>query len=820
MEINRKVKGLIVPRGGMRALAQEVIAHVKSLSAAGPIEIAGAVFFALLIAVLLTVHAAPIPHGMKVGDVAQSDVKANQNYRIVDQTTTDSLRKAAAANALSVYDWNMVEGEAVLSRLKTAFETGRATVEKLRGDRRDFLSLAEFGNSLPPEVRNGLRADLEEILQLPISDPVFALLLKTAFSEALIERALYLIGDSFAQPLIASREGLERETHDVLSVRVFRSGEENAEELLWNDFNGIRLVDDEKASFADRAAEKLTGRNGAKLERGDAKKLAAWLGEFIVPTMSLNIQETEARRVRIQANVKDALIEVKAGEIIIRGGDRYTDRHIAVLDGIRRERMESHALLKFMGAAILVMGFSFALYFFSIRDLKRFRLSRQDFYFLQIAMVVALLILRTGVWVLSALRDTLPVALEMVDLYYAIPVVAIPMLVRMVRNAEVSLIFSIAVSLFCGVYLGNSFEHGFYYFMASLVGIYAVSYADHRTAIIRAGMVAGLGGMLVALSFHMIAVFRISPVLHWPLFFSVMALALLMGIGSGVLALSLAPAVEFCFRYTTDIKLLELANLNHPLLREMVVRAPGTYHHSHLVGLLSEAGARAIGAHALLARVACYYHDIGKMKSPEYFIENQAERANRHDGLSPETSSAIIAAHVADGLAMAAKYKLPPCIVDMIPQHQGTKVMTYFYEKAKIQAAKGVLVDENHYRYPGPKPQSREAGIIMLADATEAAVRSLPEKNRATIDEMVKKIINRHFSDGQFDECEITLKDLHAIAESFATVLMGIYHNRIAYPESSGIASKPEESIFSRGECASEGAPATVVNFTSKRSQL
>jgi putative nucleotidyltransferase with HDIG domain len=241
------------------------------------------------------------------------------------------------------------------------------------------------------------------------------------------------------------------------------------------------------------------------------------------------------------------------------------------------------------------------------------------------------------------------------------------------------------------------------------------------------------------------------------------------------------------FGYTTDIKLLELASLDQPLLRELMVQAPGTYHHSVIVSNMVEASARAVHANPLLAKVAAYYHDIGKIKKPLYFIENQEGRVNKHEKLAPSMSSLILISHVKDGVELARQYRLGKEIIDIIGQHHGTSLITYFYEKAKEQVEKKggrcLQVEEADFRYPGPKPQTKEAGLVMLADVVEAASKTLVEPTSARIQGMVQKMVNKIFSDGQLDECELTLKDLHEIAKSFNMTLSGIFHHRVEYPE-------------------------------------
>ena len=260
--------------------------------------------------------------------------------------------------------------------------------------------------------------------------------------------------------------------------------------------------------------------------------------------------------------------------------------------------------------------------------------------------------------------------------------------------------------------------------------------------------------------------------------------ALLSGFICAGFVSSFIPLIETLFQYTTDIKLLELANLNSPVLRELMIKAPGTYHHSIVVGNLVEAAAESIGANPLLARVAAYYHDIGKASKPLYFIENQAGEENRHDKLAPSMSALILISHIKEGAELARENRLGQPIIDIIRQHHGTALIKFFYERAKtLGASAGQIVEEKDFRYPGPKPQTREAGIVMLADCVEAASRTLVNPTSDQIQGLVQKLINNVFIDGQLDECELTLKNLHEIAKSFTGILNGIFHHRIDYPE-------------------------------------
>jgi putative nucleotidyltransferase with HDIG domain len=251
-------------------------------------------------------------------------------------------------------------------------------------------------------------------------------------------------------------------------------------------------------------------------------------------------------------------------------------------------------------------------------------------------------------------------------------------------------------------------------------------------------------------------------------------------VGSGLAAAALVPLAELGFGFTTDITLLELANLDRPILRRLMIEAPGTYHHSVIVGALAEAAALEIDANPLIAKVSGYFHDIGKIRKPLYFIENQRNGKNRHDKLAPSLSSLILAAHIKDGVEIAREHRLGRMIVEAIAQHHGTSLMRYFFEKAK-QLKGAEAVKEADFRYPGPKPQTPEAALVMLADVVEAASRTLENPTPARIKALVTELVGGVLADGQLDECDVTLREIHKITASFVAILNGIHHQRIEY---------------------------------------
>ena len=344
----------------------------------------------------------------------------------------------------------------------------------------------------------------------------------------------------------------------------------------------------------------------------------------------------------------------------------------------------------------------------------------------------------------------------------------------MLFRSMVSVILATLTGLFYGdVYIAV------YLIMGSLAGIYSIRQYKDRAAILKAGFAIWV---LNCICFTGLSVLRQNPV-SLAEAMDLAILAFISGILASTIASMMLPALEYFFKIVTDIRLLELSNLNDPILRRLSVEAPGTYHHSLMVATLAENAAEAIGANPLLVRVSAYYHDIGKIVKPEYFVENQSVDHNKHEQISPRMSSLVLARHVKDGLQLAKEIGLPQQIKDMIPQHHGTRMMSYFFQKAKERGdMRNGAVSETDFRYAGPKPQSREAAIMMMADSVEAASRTLSSPNSSQVKGLIDRLVDGIVSEDQFDECNITLKDIRLVKESFFKILAGYFHRRIDYP--------------------------------------
>jgi len=381
-----------------------------------------------------------------------------------------------------------------------------------------------------------------------------------------------------------------------------------------------------------------------------------------------------------------------------------------------------------------------------------------------------------------AINATIPI--EMSSIWFGMPLASGAMIICLFMGLQIAIPLAMVMAVSFALIFENSLTVFLYFMINGTMSAYWIRNCRERKVFIAAGAKLGLLNILLVTAVNFYLAELSGPKLLWD-----WAFAFLGGIGAGIVTAGLAPLVEVAFGYTTDISLLELANLDRPILRKLMIEAPGTYHHSVIVGSLVEAAASEIGANHLLAKVCGYYHDIGKIKKPLYFIENQKPGKNKHDKLAPSMSGLILIAHVKDGVEIARENKLGQVIIDTIRQHHGTSLIKYFFEKAKQRRGEDA-VNIDDFRYPGPKPQTREAGLVMLADVVEAASRTLENPTPSRIQGLVQNLINNIFSDGQLDECELTLKDLHKIARSFNQILNGIHHHRIEYTEKRATAGE------------------------------
>lgn len=438
----------------------------------------------------------------------------------------------------------------------------------------------------------------------------------------------------------------------------------------------------------------------------------------------------------------------------------------------RYERM-----FPFVGAVALTLAVALFLtewFGFAGREVRKVRLAARDFLFL-CSLALALF------FIAKAATDILPLSPYFrgghvpEDIYvYLIPLPAFAMVVRILLNSEVAILFTVAASVLSAAATRGTWASLVFLLIAGTAGASRSGRLPDRYRMLWAGVLTSPVCALAAMALEF--AFRGTSAIWWA-----GAFAAVNGLAAGPIALAILPVAEYAFRYTSDIRLVELSSTNHPLLQRLMTRAPGTFHHSVVVGTLAEAGAAAIGANPLLCRVAALFHDVGKISKPEYFFENQAGGGNVHDKLTPGMSRIVILSHVREGVRLAEEYRLGERITEIISQHHGTGLLYFFLEKAKPMIRERKASEEG-FRYPGPRPKTREAAIIMLADAAEAACRSLPNPSSGQIEETVTRIVNRTYLDGQLDECDMTLRDLSSVGKEFSRVLVAVSHSRVEYP--------------------------------------
>lgn len=507
---------------------------------------------------------------------------------------------------------------------------------------------------------------------------------------------------------------------------------------------------------------------------------AAKIGEIaIIPNYTFDVEATEEKRRQAMEEVQD--VQIKQGQIIVEEGqliDREVYRKLELLGLLDNK----YTFQPFIGLTLLIL-LMVALIAYYIEKEKSFYISKQQTLLLYtIIFSITLLIMK----MISLFQK-----MDYNHIGFIVPVSMGVMLIKLLINGRIafisSLIFAICGSLIFNDDIASSFHFiiGLYYLCSCIAAVLFLGGHNVRSKILQAGIFVSFVNIIVITAVIFIQNGNTTNLEIGSYF----VMAAVSGVVSSVLTIGFMPFFESGFGILSTMKMIELSNPNHPLLRKILTDAPGTYHHSVMVANLAESACEAIGANGFLARVGSYYHDIGKTRRPHYFIENQMNMENPHNKLSAQLSKNIIISHTTEGAEMLRKHKMPKEFIDIAEQHHGTSLLKYFYHKATENSEQEVLEEE--FRYPGPKPQTREVAVIMIADSVEAAVRSLKNPTPDKIEKLVNSIIKDKIQDGQFDECDITFKELDIVAKSLCETLKGIFHSRIEYPELTEKKVKP-----------------------------
>jgi len=743
----------------------------------------------LLLAVALCVFGAicspalitPALH-YEIGDVAERDIKAPMDLLIEDLDATAGIRKEAIAAIRTVYDHDSALTETLIRQVRSAFGMiAKPAPENRAPEPIDWI--VDRGIGLPdsashspiPQQQNITdlrRQDFTLRLGVSISPAAFVILSSHGVVAETAENIIQILKTVLDKGVVSNREVLLREAVTGIVLRDVATGEERVVERV-EAFYGL----DQARAVAARLARTTTSDSDYSLF-----SLVADLSQQLVqPNITLNRSETETRKRLAADSVKPVFYQIKAGEMLLREGERVTGTQLLKLRALQNQTRMEKEYVRVSGAVILILILMAAAYYLLKRHAGKTNLSsNKEILFLCSLFSVFLIMPRASCVMLAALISSIPSLASVQAFFYGAPMAAGAMTVSLFMGFPTALAFSIVLSTATTIIFHGKLEIFLYFLINSILGAYWMKGCRERRMFIWTGFRVGMLNAALVVS-----VTAYAGAFSWRSLVTDCSLGFFSGMISGVLTGGLVPLLEFLFHYTTDISLLELANLDRPILKQLLMEAPGTYHHSIVVGSMVEAAAAEINVNPLLAKVCGYYHDIGKIKKPMYFIENQIRGINRHDKLAPSMSSLILISHIKEGVEIARKHKLGPEIADAIRQHHGTSLIRYFFEKARRQKGEDVVKTED-FRYPGPKPQTREIGLVMLADVVEAASRTLDDPTPARIQGLVRDLINKIFSDGQLDHCDLTLQDIHKIAKSFIKILTGIHHHRIDYPERNG----------------------------------
>jgi len=732
-------------------------------------------------------------HRYDSGDVVKTDVKASADFFIEDISVTDAHRRQAVESVLPVYDLNPKILKGTVTRLNDAFDQLRSIYEtetkdldtrakhapasqspsdKAPVEPADVPDLPQVSLAERMLARKNL---LEKAMGVQISNEAFSILIEHGFAGDIPKLLSAIITQVLSAGVVANKEILLKESDKGIILR-------NVETLT--ETHVLNL----KQFYGPDQARTMVRVVGDPLLKGMNYTLLNLMVDFsqqlIQPNVTFNSLETEARKEVAAKQIKPVLYMIKKGEMLLREGERVTPLQLRKLEAMESQADVHRVPLAGSGAVALLAAVLIIQYQVRLKRRMEFaKYGNKDLLFLSCIMVSFIVVVKISTTLPDAWFLGLPLSRPASPVGFGIPLAAGAMIVCLFMGRETALIFALALALCTSMLLQGGLETFIYFILSCTMASWWLQDCRERKIIIKTGAKLGLLNAFLAVVIHVYM-----GTASWSTLPFDLTVAFLGGIGAGIITAGMAPVVEMVFHYTTDITLLELANLDRPILRRLMLEAPGTYHHSMVVGSLVEAAATEIGANPILAKVCGYYHDIGKLKQPLYFIENQSDGRNKHDKLAPSMSALILIAHVKNGVEIAREHKLGQVIIDTTQQHHGTSLISYFYEKAKaVKGEDAVNIDD--FRYPGPRPQTREAGLVMLADVVEAASRTLENPTPSRIQGLVQNLINKIFSDGQLDYCELTLKDLHRIASSFNKILNGIHHHRIEYQDSANMTS-------------------------------
>jgi putative nucleotidyltransferase with HDIG domain len=691
----------------------------------------------------------------KEGDIARETIISPADIHFVDEAETEKIRRSARDTIDPIFNFEPKRGEEAVQTFRTAWEDAERKSRTAANSNR---------------VSNGLKND--NAGGPKVNPDLARVFTQRKFSAAELEAVTRILRENAEGDIFGDQD------------EPFLEGQ-------------ITIVDRQKPTdsrVSANAATMMTKLSEARqkltrdvhsipsLTPSEADSFANYLGPLIQPSVIYDAAATESSRNTAAASVEPVTISLKRGQKIADQGDPITSSVLSQIAAVRSYTGTTRLPNRFFGLLIFVT----ALYWTSWKFVEhrgivpRLALSAEKTF----ALIGFIVLIQTAMMAIffrlaefTASQNADAPMNDPALWAFAVPFAFGSLLITLLADRRTALYTGILTAIFAGFIAPRSLEFAVFAIITSSVAVYGIGRYRTRQTVTYAGILVGVVSSLLAVA--MIAYTQ------QPFILNTILLSMACGLASGLITAAVTavflPLCETLFGVLTDVKLLELSNADLPVLGQLALRAPGTNQHSHAVGQLAEEACRVVGGNALLSRIGALYHDIGKTAAPEHFVENQLGR-NPHDRLKPVQSAKIIIAHVTYGMKLAKEMGLPQRIIDFIPQHHGTRTLHYFLRKALEEARESDTISENDFRYPGPKPQFREAAIMMIADSCEAAARSLAEPTPDNIRFIVTKIIDAIVADDQLDECDLTLRELTQIRESMIRSLIAIYHSRIDYP--------------------------------------
>jgi len=688
------------------------------------------IIFIMLMAAIL-----PKQYSLKVGDILQYPISATRD--VEDTLTTEELRQAARQNVSNIYRFDENITESVIVEVEQIFDQ----IEKARQIAQDKYEDYEQELQNQQEIKDNQDEQIIDQQQVENHEPSpddiltdqFIGEIKEDFPIMLSNDEIFTCLNASENELVQLKDQLLKTLNKLLELHIKQDNLLEARNTLRDEIMSLPVSN-------------------------EVRLLGTTIGVSVLkPNMVFDQEATEEEKERAAQSVEPVIY--KKGQYIVQAGQPITQKQYKMLQdlGLLKEDKVDVTILLSIGLIALLVELIVILYLMAFEK----RVVDNPSHILMMSLIV---------WVVLGL------ALAVSQLHqYLIPIALGAMLLTVLIGPTAAGIINIALSILIGIMLDNNLNIMIMGITGGIVGIYLCHRAEQRNALVWAGLAVSCVNLMSIFGLEMLSSSE------WISSLKTSTWGIGSGLLSGIFLIGTLPIWENLFGIVTPIKLMELANPNHPVLKRLLMEAPGTYHHSIIVANLAENAAEAIGADGLLARVGAYYHDIGKLKRPLYFRENQIATGNPHDQLSPTLSTHIIVSHAKDGVELAKKYKVPKVVQDFILQHHGTTAVAYFYHKAKENDNEDrVHIDD--FRYSGPKPKMKETAIVMLADTVEAAVRSMPDPTPSKVERLIRKLIKSKMEDGQLDDCHLTLKDLDTIANAFSGVMTGVFHERIEYP--------------------------------------